>query len=260
MPIYNVPGVYVEEVLSGNRPIAAQSTSTPVFVGTGGRKDAPRGVPTAVTSWTQYATTFLGDGPMTPLSHAVNGFFLNTQGRCYVLDIGQGSLSGTATSPGLAVLEPLEDIAIVAAPGYTTPADYEAVIGHCEAMRDRVAILDVHGADAFVPTGNATADQASVGKPVGNDLRRGLITLPTLRYAEAHGSDLDLACALRGECDRVTYDRLIDRIRHSDAIEAARHEASSAGQRAVLALRVFPDSPHRAALIGLVDEYARRVV
>lgn len=70
----------------------------------------------------------------------------------------------------------------------------------------------------------------------------------------------DLACALRGECDRVTYDRLIDRIRHSDAIEAARHEASSAGQRAVLALRVFPDSPHRAALIGLVDEYARRVV
>lgn len=105
-----------------------------------------------------------------------------------------------------------------------------------------------------------TGEQRVVGKPVGSDLRRGLITLPTLRYAEAHGSDPDLACALRGECDRVTYDRLIDRIRHSDAIEAARREASSAGQRAVLALRVFPDSPHRAALIGLVDEYARRVV
>ena len=192
MPIYNVPGVYVEEVLSGNRPIAAQSTSTPVFVGTGGRKDAPRGVPTAVTSWTQYATTFLGDGPMTPLSHAVNGFFLNTQGRCYVLDIGQGSLSGTATSPGLAVLEPLEDIAIVAAPGYTTPADYEAVIGHCEAMRDRVAILDSNptgtdpmgytrvatvaapttpgaGSDAAAATGSSPAHSPEAYRPRSSD-------------------------------------------------------------------------------------------
>ncbi len=103
-------------------------------------------------------------------------------------------------------------------------------------------------------------EQRVVGKPVGSDLRRGLITLPTLRYVEAHGSDPDLACALRGECDRATYDRLIDRIRRSDAIDAARHDASTAGQRAIQALRVFPESPHRAALIALVDEYARRVV
>ena len=105
-----------------------------------------------------------------------------------------------------------------------------------------------------------TGEQRVVGKPVGSDLRRGLITLPTLRYAEAHSADPDLACALRGECDRATYDRLIERIRRSGAISASRNEAAAAGQRAIQALSAFPDGPHRAALIGLVDEYARRVV
>lgn len=140
---YLTPGVYVEEVSAGPRPIEAVSTSTPVFIGTGGRPEAPRGVPTAVNNWTEYANVFLGPGPMTPLSHAVNGFFLNTRGRCYVLDIGpDGTLAGTAASPGLSVLEAIEDIAIVAAPGYSAPADYQALIAHCETTRDRVAILD----------------------------------------------------------------------------------------------------------------------
>ena len=156
MPIYNVPGVYVEEVPSGVRPIAAQSTSTPVFIGTGGKPDAPRGDPRAITTWTEYANTFLGEGAMTPLSHAVNGFFLNTQGRCYVLDIGDGTLTGTTDSPGLSVLEAIDDIAIVAAPGYTDVASYEAVIAHCEKMRDRVAILDA------VPNGKDTSGYTRV--------------------------------------------------------------------------------------------------
>lgn len=143
MPNYKTPGVYVEEVPSGARPIEAKSTSTACFIGTGGKEGAPIGVPTPISNWTQFVNTFLGEGPMTPLAHAVNGFFLNTQGRCYVLDIGPtGTLTGTAERPGLSVLEAYEDIAIVAAPAYTTPADYQVLVGHCEAMRDRVAILD----------------------------------------------------------------------------------------------------------------------
>ncbi|MHB1007955.1 MAG: phage tail sheath family protein [Propionibacteriaceae bacterium] len=170
MPIYNVPGVYVEEVPSGVRPIAAQSTSTPVFIGTGGKAGAPHGEPVSITTWTEYANTFLGEGPMTPLSHAVNGFFLNTQGRCYVLDIGDGALTGTATSPGLSVLEPIDDIAIVAAPGYTDPASYEAVIAHCEKMRDRVAILDAvpDGKDPMGYTRVAT-EAAPAAAPADGD-------------------------------------------------------------------------------------------
>jgi hypothetical protein len=171
MPIYNVPGVYVEEVPSGVRPIAAQSTSTPVFIGTGGKPDAPRGDPRAITTWTEYANTFLGEGAMTPLSHAVNGFFLNTQGRCYVLDIGDGTLTGTADRPGLSLLEPIDDIAIVAAPGYTDVASYEAVIAHCEKMRDRVAILDAvpNGKDPMGYTRVATEAPAPTAPADGGD-------------------------------------------------------------------------------------------
>ena len=143
MPTYLTPGVYVEEVPSGVRPIQARSTSTAVFIGHGGKADAPTGVPTAVTNWSAYVNTFMGDGPMTPLSHAVSGFFLNTQGRCYILDVGpEGTLTGTPQRPGLSVLEEIEEIAIVCAPGYTGPANWQVLVDHCETMRDRLCILD----------------------------------------------------------------------------------------------------------------------
>jgi len=143
MPNYKTPGVYVEELPANVRSIESVSTSTACFIGTGGKPDAPIGEPTAINNWTQFQTMFMGDGPMTPLAHAVNGFFANTQGRCYILDIGpDGRLTGTAESPGLSVLEPIDEIAIVAAPGFTDPDDYEVLISHCESMGDRVAILD----------------------------------------------------------------------------------------------------------------------
>jgi uncharacterized protein len=144
MPTYKTPGVYVEEVPSGARPIEATTTSTPCFIGTGGKPGAPTGEPIAVNNWTEYHDTFMGDGEMTYLSHAVNGFYTNNGGggRCYILDIGDGSLAGTADSPGLQILEAYDEIAIVAAPGYTSPRDYATLIAHCEKMRDRVAILD----------------------------------------------------------------------------------------------------------------------
>lgn len=143
MPTYRTPGVYVEEVAGGTRPIQPQGTSVAAFVGTGGRRDAPIGVPTAIEDWSRFARMFLGDGPMTPLAHAVNGFFQNGGSRCYVLDVGPGgTLAGTARRPGLSALEEIDDIAMVAAPGFTDIASYETVLLHCEKLRDRVAILD----------------------------------------------------------------------------------------------------------------------
>jgi geranylgeranyl pyrophosphate synthase len=97
-----------------------------------------------------------------------------------------------------------------------------------------------------------TADQSAVGKPVGGDLRRGLITLPTICYVEAHGRE-DMECALRGECDPATYDKVIAQIRASDAIAHAMQEAEGIGTNAKRAMSVFPESAYRTALIDLVD-------
>jgi geranylgeranyl pyrophosphate synthase len=98
-----------------------------------------------------------------------------------------------------------------------------------------------------------TGDQASVGKPVGSDLRRGLITLPTIYYKEGHASDPDLDCALKNECEPEVYDALIHKIRHSEAIGAAHHEAQTMAAKAKHALSAFPDNAYRDALMDLAD-------
>ncbi len=97
------------------------------------------------------------------------------------------------------------------------------------------------------------AEPEEVGKPVGNDLRSGLITLPAICYREANPSDNDINCALQGTCDQVTYDRLVERIRESDAIASSLNEASTHIERAKLALETFPNNEYRTALYNLTD-------
>jgi geranylgeranyl pyrophosphate synthase len=98
-----------------------------------------------------------------------------------------------------------------------------------------------------------TGDQAVVGKPVGSDLRRGMITLPTIAYAETHPDDPRLACALKGACSTADYDALIDAIRGSEAIDTAFKEARAITENAKRALEIFPDSDFKTLLRDLAD-------
>jgi phage tail sheath protein FI len=143
MPQYLTPGVYVEELVATTRPIEGVGTNVAAFVGVSNDADARVGVPTAVNNWTQYTSIFGSNGPSTPLTLAVHGFFLNGGQRCYVLNVGSsGSLTGTPSRPGVSALEPIDEIAIVGAPGFTDAVSYEAIISHCELMNDRIAVLD----------------------------------------------------------------------------------------------------------------------
>jgi phage tail sheath protein FI len=143
---YRYPGVYVEEVGGGPRPITPVGTSTPAFVGEAPRADAHVNEAYAVNNWSHFVREFVpqAGGASTPLSHAVYGFFLNGGARCYVVNVGHGKpVTGTGRErAGLQVLEQLDNISIVGAPGYSDQASYEAVISHCELLKDRVAILD----------------------------------------------------------------------------------------------------------------------
>lgn len=98
-----------------------------------------------------------------------------------------------------------------------------------------------------------TGDQATVGKPVGSDLRHGLITLPTIVFLEQNGTNSMMNCALKGECTNQEYDAIVDMIRKSDAISISINEAAIQTHRARRALEIFPDSPYRAALLELTD-------
>lgn len=94
MPEYLSPGVYIQEVDEGPRPIEGVGTATAAFVGFSASGPANR--PILITNWTQYINTFgtAEDGGVrnphiagSYLSHAVYAYFLNGGGRCYVTRI-----------------------------------------------------------------------------------------------------------------------------------------------------------------------------
>jgi hypothetical protein len=86
MPNYLSPGVYVEEVEAGSRPIEGVGTATAAFVGLAAR--GPTNAPTLVTNWAQFVSTFGDFIEGSYLAHAVYGYFLNGGGSCYVVRIG----------------------------------------------------------------------------------------------------------------------------------------------------------------------------
>jgi uncharacterized protein len=100
MPSYLSPGVYVEEVSSGSRPIEGVGTAIAAFVGFTQR--GPVNEPVLVTNWTQYTKTFgeFADGCYLP--HALYGYFLNGGGAAYVVRVGGASATAEATAEATA--------------------------------------------------------------------------------------------------------------------------------------------------------------
>ncbi len=181
MPNYLYPGVYVEEVSSGTRPIQAVGTSTAAFIGVAPSNHAPVNELVWIKNWSEFVKVFVDSksdetqtrpakkekpaaGPKdkkspeltaapvpepeteqasTDLLHAVYGYFLNGGGRCCVINIGRdGSLTGGRTRQGLDLLEETDEVSIVAAPGMSDAQSWGAILSHCEKMKNRIAILD----------------------------------------------------------------------------------------------------------------------
>jgi phage tail sheath protein FI len=91
MPEYLAPGVYVEEIDTGSKPIEGVSTSTAGVVGVTER--GPVGVPMLTTSAGEYERIFGGRlswddfGPHRHLPFAVEGFFANGGKRLFVVRV-----------------------------------------------------------------------------------------------------------------------------------------------------------------------------
>jgi uncharacterized protein len=91
MPEYLSPGVYVEEVDTGSKPIEGVSTSTAGFVGVTARGPTS-GLPTLVTSFADFNRKFGGYLKGVPqefayLPYAVDGFFNNGGKRVYIMRV-----------------------------------------------------------------------------------------------------------------------------------------------------------------------------
>jgi geranylgeranyl pyrophosphate synthase len=105
-----------------------------------------------------------------------------------------------------------------------------------------------------------TGEQATVGKPVGSDLRQGLITLPALCYLETHPEDQDTHYLLNGNCqdNHERIDRLVEAIRNSSAVQMAQEEAQQFIQNGLDILKKLPEQSELKALEELATYIVQR--
>jgi len=102
---YQAPGVYVEEIPSGSRPIEGVGTSVAAFLGFA--EKGPLNTPVRITNLTQYQNTFGGFIRNGYLPLAVYGFFANGGGNSWVIRVGgdavtqqaKAALPGRASTP-----------------------------------------------------------------------------------------------------------------------------------------------------------------
>jgi phage tail sheath protein FI len=168
MPTYQTPGVFVEEVEGGSRPIEAGSTNIAGFLGVA--EKGPVNEAVLVTNWTQYTKIFGGLHTGGWLAHGVYQFCQNGGTKCFINNLapapekeeggeGEGAArkienpsdiagliigkdEGAGKKTGLCLFDTIPEIALVAAPGVIDPAAQDAILTHCEKNRFRFAVLD----------------------------------------------------------------------------------------------------------------------
>ena len=172
--MYNTPGVYVEEISTFPPSVAEVATAIPAFIGYT-ELGAAASVKVAQINTlleyeqafgkprpTAFATTAAGvvkplasNLPATPLWYAVNLYFQNGGGRCYVVSVDSQDSAPAADRylAGLAALEAEDEPTLIVMPGAVAlaQADFnsvgQAALAHCKKLGDRFAILDVKGGD-----------------------------------------------------------------------------------------------------------------
>jgi uncharacterized protein len=94
MAAYTYPGVYIDEIPSGQNSITGVATSIAAFIGWSNR--GPVGEAVMVESWSEYESLFGGMIPGIYLGYAVYQFFLNGGSQAYVVRLFE---TDTVVSP-----------------------------------------------------------------------------------------------------------------------------------------------------------------
>jgi octaprenyl-diphosphate synthase len=106
-----------------------------------------------------------------------------------------------------------------------------------------------------------TAHENVLGKPVGNDLWEGKVTLPLI-YALECGSEEDrklVATVVRDRSyERVPFECILELIRRRGGVERVRQRAREFTGKARAVIAEFPDSPYQRALYAITELVTER--
>lgn len=194
--LLNVPGVQIKEVRLGPPLITGVPTSIAGFIGLAPRADQRVAEAVLITSADQFQAIYMLGTPAipaqaevpatvatpfqpavpavaavpdalrsTPLSRAVLGFFANGGSLCWVVNIGAPAAGETEADlivDGLPLLELVDEVTILVAPGRTEPAVYNELIGQAARRGDRIAILDPPPTATLTPAGSTFPDLARI--------------------------------------------------------------------------------------------------
>jgi phage tail sheath protein FI len=128
-------------------------TETSIVGFVGMAEKGPLNTPVLIQSWEVFSDTFGIYKPALSnpyLAPSVYGFFANGGSSCYIVRVSSDSdldyignddpVAHQRT--GLQAFISIEDISIVCMPGVTSPSVQNAMVSHCETMKDRFCILD----------------------------------------------------------------------------------------------------------------------
>lgn len=96
-------------------------------------------------------------------------------------------------------------------------------------------------------------DQAVLGKPVGSDLREGIVTLPVLYFLRDNPNDERVVSVIRDGADADKVREVVAAIQASGALEEALQQARTLAAQSQSALRPLPEGQIRSILNDLAD-------
>ncbi len=228
MRTLTTPGVFVEEIASFPPSVAPVATAVPGFIGHTRQAvelngDTLTNVPRRITALLEYVRLFgrpapaavsvqvtkrvssagaiistdvgfATDPPAVPpdlMYYAMQHYFANGGGPCYVLSIGSEGAGRTegAFTTGITTMQAVDEVTLLVFPDATVLSNTQhgnvmvAALNSCAATQDRIAVADVHGAVGTPPDPFAigAAFRTNVGANSEDLLKYGCAYYPYLR-------------------------------------------------------------------------------